>query len=234
MRTKSNLNDLQQHYDTLHHQALDKIQSTGFEFDPLIDDESDTRRGLTLLFRPEKQVLYKIRGFLREVSGLEPDHYFYRNADIHITVMPIISCYDGFSLDSVDPQAYIQLIGQCTQDVGSFDVAFRGVIFSPSCIMIKGYPLDDYLHKLRENLRREFPKVTLKQSLDKRYLLRTAHSTIVRFKKPLLHPEKMVELVSANGELDFGVSNVRKLSFVYNDWYQHEEKVSVLRDYLLQ
>jgi hypothetical protein len=46
--------------------------------------------------------------------------------------------------------------------------------------------------------------------------------------------EKMTALVSANEELDFGVSNVRKLSFVYNDWYQRAEKVTVLRDYLLR
>ena len=224
---------MRQHYDMLHLQALDQIQSTGFEFDPVIDNESDARRGLTLLFRPEKQVLDKIQEFLRKVSRLEPDHYYYRNADIHITVMPIISCYDGFSLEKVNPEGYIQLIGQCTQDVRSFDVAFRGVIFSPSCIIVKGYPLDDSLHQLRENLRREFPKVPLEQSLDKRYVLRTAHSTVVRFKKPLLHPEKLTELVSANEELDFGVSNVKKLSFVYNDWYQREEKVTVLRYFLL-
>ncbi|WP_158858522.1 2'-5' RNA ligase family protein [Lunatibacter salilacus] len=225
---------MQQHYDTLHDQALEKIQNSGFEFDRLIDDESDTRRGLTLLFRPEEHVLENVREFLRKVSGLEPYHYFYRNSDVHITVMPIISCYDGFTLDKVDPQAYIQLIGRCVEGISPFEVSFKGVIFSPSCIIIKGYPLDDSLDQLRENLRGEFPKVSLEQSLDKRYLLRTAHSTIVRFKKPLLHPEKMVEFVSANGELNFGVSTVRKLSFVYNDWYQREEKVTVLSDYLLQ
>lgn len=228
------MSDLQRHYDTLHLQALNKIHSSGFEYDRLIDDESDTRRGLTLLFRPEEQVLKKIQEFLRKVSGLEPDHYFYRNSDIHITVMPIISCYDGFVLDKVDPEAYIKLIGHCVQGVRPFDVSFHWVIFSPSCIIIKGYPLDDSLHQLRENLRREFPKVPLEQSLDRRYVLRTAHSTVVRFKKPLLQPEKMVELVSANGELDFGVSTVRKLSFVYNDWYQREEKVTVLQDILLR
>ncbi len=224
---------MQPHYDMLHRQALNQIQSTGFEFDPLIDDASDSRRGLTLLFRPEKPVLEKIQEFLSQVSRLASDHYFYGNQDIHITVMPIISCYDGFLLDKIDPQAYIQLIGRCLRDLRSFGVVFCGVIFSPSCIIVKGYPLDRTLHQLRENLRNEFPKVPLEQSLDRRYVLRTAHSTVVRFKAPIREPIKMEELVSANGELDFGVSTIRKLSFVYNDWYQRHEKVTVLRDFLL-
>lgn len=234
MKTKNDLGDLRRHYDLLHNQALGKIQSTGFEFDPLIDDTSDSRRGLTLLFRPEKEVLEKIQAFLSKVRLLDTDHYFYRNPDIHITVMPIISCYDGFNLDKIDPEAYTHLIGRCIQDTASFDVAFRGVIFSPSCIIIKGYPLDGTLNQIRENLRNEFPKVTLEQSLDRRYMLRTAHSTVVRFKGPIQQPKKMLELVSANVEVDFGVSTIRKLSFVYNDWYQREEKVTVLQNFLLR
>lgn len=70
--------------------------------------------------------------------------------------------------------------------------------------------------------------------MDRRYMLRTAHSTVVRFKAPIQQPKKMLELVSANVEVDFGVSTIRKLSFVYNDWYQREEKVTVLQNFLLR
>jgi hypothetical protein len=234
LKTKEKLNDLRQHYDWLHQQALHKINSKGFEFDPLIDDASDSRRGLTLLFRPDKPVLAKIREFLGKVRSLDSEHYFYRNPDIHITVMPIISCYPGFSLDKVETETYIQLIEKCLLGLGVFKVDFQGVIFSPSCIIVKGYPLDGTLHQIRENLRNEFPKVPLEQSLDKRYVLRTAHSTVVRFKRPIREPKKMEALVTASRELDFGVSSIHKLSFVYNDWYQREEKVTVLRDFLLE
>lgn len=225
--------DLEQHYELLHRQAMDKINSSGFEFDPLIDDASDSRRGLTLLFRPDNLVLGRIQGFLSTVSEVDPDQFFYRNPDIHVTVMPIISCYNGFEFGKVDTEAYKSLIGRCLKQIRSFKVVFRGVFFSPSCIIVKGYPLDSTLGQIRENLRNEFSRVSLEQSLDGRYVLRTAHSTIVRFKSPVRKPERMEELVTVNSDLDFGVSTIRKLSFVYNDWYQRHEKVTLLHDFLL-
>ena len=225
---------MRQHYELLHRQALDRIHSNGFEFDLLIDKPTDTRRGLTLLFRPESSVLNRNQEFINRIRHIAPDHYFYKNPDIHITVMPIISCYEGFVLEQVNPADYIPVIKSCISGVQSFDVAFRGVFFSTSCIIVKGYPLNGTLERIRENLRREFAKVPLEQSLDKRYVLRTAHSTVVRFKEPIQESDKMVELIASNAELEFGISTISRLSLVYNDWYQRHEHVTVLRDFLLK
>lgn len=233
LRTKGNFTELQQHYELLHRQALDRIHSNGFEFDPLIDKPTDTRRGLTLVFRPDRTVLDTIQGFISKFKRIAPDHYFYRNPDIHVTVMPIISCYEGFALERLTILDYTQLISDCIADMPCFKVEFRGVFFSPSCIIIKGYPLTDTLENIRENLRREFSKVSLEQSLDKRYILRTAHSTIIRFKRPVQMPKLIEEFVESNTEFDFGISTINKVSFVHNDWYQRYEQVTVLKDYLL-
>jgi 2'-5' RNA ligase len=218
----------------LHRQALERIRSGGFEYDPFIDDPTDIRRGLTLLFRLETPVLLGIQEFLKKVQRIAPDQFFYSNVDIHITVMPIISCYAGFTLNKVNPEEYIQLIESCLNNIPHFDVEFRGVFFSPSCIIVKGYPLNGTLEQIRQNLRREFAKAPLEQSLDRRYILRTAHSTVVRFREPVQQSHKMEELVLANEDLNFGISTVKKLTFVCNDWYQRNERVQVLKDFLLK
>ena len=225
--------DLRGHYDLLHQQALREIQVSGFAFDTAIDDPSDTRRGLTLLFRPSEEVLEKMHQFSVDVKSITANHYFYANADIHVTVMPIISCYEGFVLDKIIPEEYSNLIGSCLTGIDSFEVEFRGVFLSRSCIVVKGYPLDGTLATIRDRLRKAFSQVSLEQSLDARYVLRTAHSTLVRFKAPILAPQEVEDLVTAATDLSFGTCAVRTLSFVYNDWYQRADRVTVLREFSL-
>src|SRR5690606_2914063 len=104
---------------------------------------------------------------------------------------PVISCYEGFQLQQINPLDYIDLVRDCLRDIPCFDIQFMGITASPSCIMIKGFPLDGTLDMIRDRLREAFKNSPLEQSLDKRYALQTAHSTVIRFKVPVKHPLKM-------------------------------------------
>ncbi len=84
-------------------ESLQKIKEKGFDFDPLIDSERDDRFGITLLIRPDQKVKESIQEFINEIKQVEPHHHFYPNTDIHVTVMPLISCYKGFQLTQADP-----------------------------------------------------------------------------------------------------------------------------------
>jgi hypothetical protein len=83
--------------------GISYFEKQEFELDPLIDDKSDFRRGLTLLIRPDEETKKNISVFLNELKAVDPHQYYYPPSDFHITVMSIIPCYQGFSLDiSID------------------------------------------------------------------------------------------------------------------------------------
>ncbi|MEX2591445.1 MAG: 2'-5' RNA ligase family protein [Anditalea sp.] len=222
------LERLEKHYHLLLEESLQKIKENGFGYDSLIDSEKDDRFGITLLIRPSLEVKTSVKDFIDKVKKIEPVHHFYSNSDIHVTVMPIISCYEGFQLDQIHPQDYIDLLSDCLDDIPSFEVLFRGVTVSPSCIMIKGFPSDDTLEQVRDRLRGVFKNSPLEQSLDRRYPLKTAHSTVIRFKKRVKHPKEILAQINHFRNYDFGKFPVDKMELVVNDWYQREEKVKRL------
>ena len=96
----SNFNgmDLKAHYRKLYVESLEMITADRYELDTLIDSKDDRRFGITLVIRPSDEVKEAIQSFLEALKKVEPYQYYYPSSDIHITVMSIISCYEGFNL----------------------------------------------------------------------------------------------------------------------------------------
>lgn len=228
--TDSFLND---HYHRLWKDTLSQIRERGFDHDPLIDSPSDQRFGITLLFRPSHEVSNNIQHFLSKIKTIEPSHHFYPNSDIHVTVMPIISCYQGFGMGKVNPGDYINTVGSCLKELPTFSVKFKGVTASPSCLLIKGFPSDLTLEAIRNRLRAAFRDSPLEQSLDKRYPLQTAHSTVARFKQPVQAQNEILEQLEQFQDFDFGNFEVGELELVFNDWYQRKKWVQRLATFKL-
>ena len=105
--------NLEHHYKKLYNESINKISSDNYEIDHLIDSNKDKRFGLTLLVRPSIEIKKEIQKFLNKIKEIEPDQYYYPNSDIHITVMSIISCYEGFDMTKIDMPKYIELIEKC-------------------------------------------------------------------------------------------------------------------------
>ncbi|RQO71279.1 mutarotase [Pedobacter sp. KBW01] len=219
--------NLSEHYNKLYRDAVTKIAVGKYEIDPLIDDETDKRLGITLVIRPDLATNTQIQEFLAEVKAIEPDQYFYHNSDIHITLMSIISCYVGFDLNDIDVQDYVSLVHEVLARHKGFKIQFKGLTASPSCILIQGF-LTETLNQIRDDLRVAFKNSDLQQSIDKRYAIQTAHATIVRFRKPLQNPVALVNLLEKYRDFDFGTFEVKQIELVYNDWYQRERFVKKL------
>ncbi|GGG95381.1 2'-5' RNA ligase family protein [Pedobacter zeae] len=224
--------NLAEHYNKLYKDAITKITLGEYETDPLINDETDRRFGITLVIRPDLATKTQIQQFLAEVKATEPDQYYYQNADIHITLMSIISCYEGFDLKNIQVQDYVSLIREVLNRHQGFKIQFRGLTASPSCILIQGF-LTDTLNEIRDDLRKTFKNSGLKQSIDKRYAIQTAHATVVRFNNPLQNPDALVSLMEKYRNFDFGTFDVKQVELVYNDWYQREKFVKKLHTFSL-
>lgn len=226
--------DLKTHYDSLYRASVEKIRNNHYKIDTQIDDLSDNRFGITLLSRPTEKIKNQIQLFLEEIKKDNCNQYFYPNSDIHITVLSIISCYPNFKSNPIEIEKYIQIINDCLKDFTAFEIEFKGITASDAAIMAQGFPTDETLNHLRDKIRNAFSKSNLKTTIDKRYNLFTAHSTVCRFKENIIDCEKMLEILSKFRPNYFGTFKVKKLELVYNDWYQKEEKTKHLHTFKLK
>ena len=224
--------DLKKHYDTLYKESIEKIVVDNYHIDTQIDSISDNRFGLTLIIRPDIQTKNTIQHFLNELKAIDSDQYYYPNSDIHITVMSIISCYDNFDLASISIPDYVAIIEKSLVNIRDIEINFQGVTASPSAIMLQGFTNTNSLNDLRNNLRTQFKDSGLEQSIDKRYSIQTAHSTVVRFRKPFSNKEKLLAILEKYRDFNFGKFKVDNYYLVYNDWYQREKWVKELHRFI--
>ena len=225
--------DLENRYQRMYDYASMQLKEKKIELDHMIDDPQDKRFGVTLLIRPSEEVRQKIHDVLSLIKDIEPDQYYYPQSDMHITVLSIISCYQGFDIEGVNLEAIKQVIQSCLKDIKEVKIHFKGITASPSCVLIQGYPQKDTLEAVRNQLRKAFSKSKLELSIDKRYKLTTAHATVIRFRKPLHDYDLFCQMMDQYRTYDFGYSKIEQMELVLNDWYQRTERCQLLELYSL-
>jgi len=223
--------ELYEYYEELYKRSIEKIKSGEYQIDPLIDSPHDKRAGLTILIRPPAEVKDKIHRFLEELKSIDSAQYYYPHSDIHITVMSVISCYEGFHLDRISIPAYETLIAESLKGIKNIKIKLHGITASDSCVMIRGYPQGSLLDTLRDNLRTNFINSDLEQSIDKRYAIKTAHSTVVRFQNRLNNTTEYLKILEKYKNMEFGEFLVKELEMVFNDWYQRERNTKRLQSF---
>ena len=214
--------NLNEFYDFLYDDAVRKIGADNCETDQWLNSETDDRRGITLMIRPDDKIGSGIENFLCKLREIEPEQYFYPESDIHITVLSIISCHSGFSLSQIEMGNYIETIRKSLYGFPPFEIEFKGLTASPSCLMIRGFPKNNSLMQIRNNLRASFRNSTLEQSIDKRYAIQTSHATVVRFRKPLHNKNSLFKAIEAYKNYSFGTFTVNAFELVFNDWYNRQ------------
>jgi len=225
--------NLKEHYLKLYTETLSKIKADEYEIDPLIDANNDFRFGVTLLIRPDEKTKTNIQRFISEVKQVLPNQYYYQNSDIHITVMSIISCYEGFKLESINTEDYIKIISDVLNHRKSFNIHLSGITASPSCILLQGFFEEHTLTEIRDQLRVSFRASTLQQTLDQRYSIQAAHATIIRFREKLVNKDAFLSIIEKYKDFDFGTFEVKNIELVYNDWYQRAQFVKKLHNFEL-
>lgn len=227
---KFNLGD---HYSRLYTESIAKIQQDEYRTDTLMDSPLDTRFGITLLVRPGSEVKQEIQHFLQELQLVEPAQYYYPASDMHVTVLSIISCYPDFDISNITIPDYVKLVENSIQTIQPFEIQFKGITASDSCIMLQGFPKNNMLDELRNNLRSNFRRSALEHSIDKRYSIKTAHATVVRFRQLLERKAAFLELLEKYRNYEFGAFKVENMELVLNDWYQRQKHVQLLHHFKL-
>ena len=220
--------NLERLYKNIFDKAKNEIFNDNYFIDELIDSPTDKRFGISLIMRPNEKVKLKIENVLSKIFQIEPEQYYYPKSDLHLTVLSIISCYSGFNLSKISIDEYSAIVTKSLRSIENFDIVFSGITLTNSGILIKGFPSDNSLNLLRENLRNNFKNVNLQQSIDARYSITTAHITALRFRKKLKEKERFLNLIEQYKYYHFGNSKIVNFELVYNDWYQKVTKVKIL------
>lgn len=228
-----NNKELTFHYRQMYDAAVAAIVHQRYQLDTMLDCPTDNRRGITLLIRPTKSVRKNIVQFLQQIQQIEPEQYYYPETDMHLTVLSIVSCVEGFVLEDVDLLKVKTIIQDTLAKMPRFLIDFYGITASPSCILIQGFPKQETLNLMRERLREAFAQSNLGLSIDARYTLNTAHMTVIRLRKPLQDSGLFCRYIDRYRTFDFGSAQVDTIELVYNDWYQRHLKCMPLTSYPL-
>lgn len=225
--------ELQNHYNRMWNESFPAIKTNRIECDPLLDNDNDRRFGLTLLARPPKHICKIMVSLLDDLKWLEPEQYYYPEHDFHLTILSIISCYTGFSAAHIYPHDYIQRIADVVADFRPIPILFSGITASPAAVLIRGFSENATLNGLRNKLRESFRDSSLQQSIDKRYGIKTAHSTVMRFRKPLQNPKLFSQKLTELKNMEIGKFEIKELELVTNDWYQRQRNTTLLHTFRL-
>lgn len=228
------MSDFNTHYNALFEASSKAFLAGNYFIDHHIKSASDNRFGLTLVIRVNDQITSNIQSFIDELKKIEPPQYYYPNSDIHVTVMSIVSCYEGFRLENISVPDYINVIEKSMAGINAFDIDFCGVTASSSAILIRGFPNGDELNNLRNKLRVNFKNSGLEESIDKRYSIFAAHITVARFSHRIKEAGKLINIIEENSNRYFGKMKVEEIELVYNDWYQREEQVKQLHKFSIE
>lgn len=215
------MSDLKNLYAQMWSDSIDRFKRNNCEIDPLIKDESDMRRGITVLSYFNDSVGCKVSNFLEELKTIEPEQYYYPKSELHVTILSIISCISGFKLSHIDVEAYSSIFKEAIKNIDGFKINFKGITVSPSCILIQGFPDSTQLNHLRDSLRVGFKRANLELNIDSRYKISTAHATVVRCVTPFKNSNELLAVLSNYRDYDFGTLEIKSLELVFNNWYQN-------------
>jgi 2'-5' RNA ligase len=225
--------DLRLRYDEMFQHAINCFSKNDYVLDNHIDDVNDNRFGLILNVRPTEAVTGKVEEFQARYDAIDPGQYHYPPNDLHITVIAIVSCIPGFTISEVNIEVYKQVIRDAFSTIKPFEINCLGVTAFAGGIMMQGFPSRDKLNQLRDNVRKKFNASGLFHSIDSRYSIQTAHSTIIRFKKPLQNIRLLPQFLQENREICFGNFTVNEIELVFSDWYHREKNTIVLEKFNL-
>lgn len=215
-------------YDELWNDARARFARRRFELDPRLDDPVDRRRGLSVRVRPSGAALAGLVRLADALHDVAPEQYRHAPDEIHVTVLPIISCADGVALDRIDAAGYASLVAACAADVGPFPLRFEGITASPSCVMAQGFVEDGHLEALRDRLRTAVTASGLPRAMERRYAARTAHATLLRFRAPPRTPDELLARLDALRSVAAGRCDIDAVELVFTDWYHRRTEVRTL------
>jgi len=216
---------LQRHYDTMWNGAFPAAARGDIDCDPHLAAGPDPRRGLTLIARPGPALQARFNALLDCLAGAEPHQYRYPAADMHVTMLSLVTVTDNPAPHLLRLADYSACVRAAVDGIASFEIDFDGITMSRGAVLAQGFPRGPALQTLRDRLRAGLNGQGLGASLDQRYRLVTAHATLLRFVAPLQAPARFAALLDSLRNTPLGSLRVDAVELVTNDWYMSRGSV---------
>jgi len=228
------LNEAQNIYDRLWRQTTAALKTGGLQVDPKLQKATrDPRRGATLVARPDAEVRNRVESLLREAAAICPGQHVYQPAELHLTVLAVIPGSESWHKKIQRLPACRKVLDEVSKNRRAFSVKFRGVTVSPEAVLIQGFPQDDRLAQLRDDLRTALRNRGAGEDLDRRYKIAAAHLTVMRFSHPQGDWKRLLDFLRAHRETDFSQTRFRSLQLIWSDWCASAKTLRVLQEYEL-
>lgn len=222
-------------YERLWAAARDQFATGSVITDPhLLDRAADTRRGLTLILRPDAALRARITALLDELRPLAAGQHFYHPDEYHITLLSVISAAAGFDPAVAPLDTYRAAFAGVFGSAAPLTIHFDGVIAAPDSILLAGTSDNDAINTLRDRVRAAIQAAELGDSAERRYRSVTAHMTVVRFPSQPRDLPGLVDWIAAHRDHAVGSWAADAVEFVSNDWYMTRGEIRVLARYPLR
>jgi 2'-5' RNA ligase len=213
---------LQAHYDAILARSIDAIRKNQLDLDLKLDARlaagPDTRRGLSVIARPNDALAARLAGVLDRLEAVAPGQYRHPRADLHVTILALFTVCEDYHAELARLPEYRAAVQAALAGLPAFEIEFRGLTSSRGAVLAQGFPLDATLARARARLRAQLRTRALDASLDGRYTLVTAHATLLRFVRPLADAARFADTLAALRTEPLGTLRVDRVELVRNDW----------------
>ena len=214
---------LEELYTRIHTESCSSIINEGVHPDRYLRHPATDRRfGLTLLVEIDRILSESMCSIGEEIKMIEPEQYYYPATDLHVTVLDLVGAHEGFRCDEREIGIFSSMVVDAVKEVEPFDILFKGLILSPTGVLVKGYYREG-LPVLRELLRREAGNRRV--DMRERYQSITAHASLMRYSSPVADREQLLRFMEKNRDRTIGLVTVRSCTLVIHDWYNRRKEV---------
>lgn len=216
---------LKVHYDTMWDCAFDAVARGDVEYDTHLTAGRDPRQGLTLIARPDQALQARLHSLMDCMAASEPHQYCYPATDLHMTILALFTVTENPAPHLLRLADYCAAVRAALDGLEAFEIDYHGITMSRGALIAQGFPRGPTLESLRERLRAELHDKGLGASLDQRYRLVTAHTTLFRFNSPLQDARRFAALLESLRNEPLGCMVVNEVELVKNDWYMSSSSV---------
>jgi 2'-5' RNA ligase len=225
--------DLRRHYDAMWDRAWPAVSRGDVECDPHLAGGLDPRRGMTLIARPDTALAARCAAVQDRLIEAHPRLYRQPRADLHMTVLSLFTVSADYAPHLARRAEYAAAVRAAALGLPAFDIDFDGITISRGAILATGFPRDGTLETLRARLREALRARGLDGTLDQRYRLVTAHSTLLRFVAPPADPAPLAAALAELRDTPLGTMRVESLQLVVNDWFMSTAAIESIETYKL-
>lgn len=209
-------------YERIWSATKDDLARGHVQADP-IPGEKSSRWGVSAILRPTEEVTATLEEVIRQLSvWTGKEQVLYTRANLHTTISTIELYRAAVPQNDEQVAQYIHILQEIAPRYFPLRIAYQGLTASQIGIIAQGWPLDDHLYRLRQDLHQQLQAHNLAHGPDTRKLRRTAHASLAVFTGAVRNPVALVSLIEQNRETFFGEIAVSSIELVRYERTQHD------------